>query len=244
MGLVADGLYALLQPLLLVRVLDVHELDANRAAVGHAQNRYDLAHRRAFQPEHVVDEDLPVHVPFREAVAIRIEFWMILRRLQAERVEVSEQVAADAIRPDQHQRVDRIERGLADLVGADALGDDLRVGARNRRRLHHRLRHRFQIAVADDPGIRRRPRRAAPFAQKRSGVVLQAGEEILPAAIDGAGIVQVALVELGHVDLVAGEQEGIGVHDGHCLLHAPVLARSLCWAAPEALAGFEAASES
>ena len=52
-GLVVDGFHALLEPRLLARVLDVHEFDADVAAIGLMQDRHDLAHGRRFLPQHL-----------------------------------------------------------------------------------------------------------------------------------------------------------------------------------------------
>ena len=87
--LVADALDALLDPGFLVRVLDVHELDADRSAIGLAQNLHDFAESRRFQPEHVIEKDWPVHVGFGEAVGLRIQLGMIFLALETQRIEVS-----------------------------------------------------------------------------------------------------------------------------------------------------------
>ena len=50
------ALDALLDPRLLRRRGDVHELDADVAAVGAAQDLHDLADGRHLQTEHLVDE--------------------------------------------------------------------------------------------------------------------------------------------------------------------------------------------
>ena len=66
LGLIADPLDALLDPALLVGVAHMHELDADRAAIGVAQHRQDVAQGRGLaEPEHVVDEDRPVVDPPR-----------------------------------------------------------------------------------------------------------------------------------------------------------------------------------
>ena len=91
---------------------DVHELDAERLAVGALTDRDDLAQRGEFEPEHVVEENLAVEVGFGEAVGARIELLVVLARLEAERIEIGVEVAADAIGADQHQRADRVARRL------------------------------------------------------------------------------------------------------------------------------------
>ncbi len=47
---------------------DVHELDAERLAIGALEDRDDFADGAEFEPQHVVEEDLAVPVGFREAV--------------------------------------------------------------------------------------------------------------------------------------------------------------------------------
>ena len=93
-GLVADRLDAFLDPCLLVRILNVHELDADGVAVGFLQDRDDLAHRGRFEPEHVIDEDLAIHIAFFEPVSLRVQFRVLRRLFESERVQVGEQVAA------------------------------------------------------------------------------------------------------------------------------------------------------
>src|SRR5690606_13779248 len=65
LGLALD---ALLNPRLLHRRGDVHELDADLPAVGPPQDLEDLPDRRRLQAEHLVDEDRPVEVGLGEAI--------------------------------------------------------------------------------------------------------------------------------------------------------------------------------
>ncbi len=110
---------ALLDPRLLRRIGDVHELDAERLAIGAAQDRDDLAHGREFETQHLVEIDLAVHVGFGEAVGARIELLLVLLRLEFERIELGVEMAADAVGADQHQRVDRIARRLQHVGGGE-----------------------------------------------------------------------------------------------------------------------------
>ena len=71
LDLLVGALDALLDPGLLGRVGDMHELEADRAAIGAAQDRQHLAHGGEFEPEHVVDENLAVVVGLVEAVGAR-----------------------------------------------------------------------------------------------------------------------------------------------------------------------------
>ena len=60
--LLVRPLDAELHPCLLVRIRDVHELEADGRAIGAAQDVEHLAHGRVLEAEHVVDEDRPVVV--------------------------------------------------------------------------------------------------------------------------------------------------------------------------------------
>ena len=122
--LLVAALDALLDPGLLRRIGDVHELDAERLAVGAAQDGDDLAQGREFEAEHLVEEDLAVEIGLGEAVGARIELRLVLLRLEPERIELGVEVAADAVGADQHQRADRIARRLLHVGGGnlDALG--------------------------------------------------------------------------------------------------------------------------
>ena len=91
----------LLDPALLLRVLDVHVLDADRAAVGVAQHVEDVAERHALAPAEAAGEELAVEVPDREPVGGRVELDRHVGLLPAERVEVGDQVAAHAVDADE-----------------------------------------------------------------------------------------------------------------------------------------------
>ncbi len=126
--LLAASLDPLLDPGLLLGIGDVHVLHSDVPAVGAAQDVEDLAQGRGLQPQHVIEEDRPVEVLFREAVGGRVELGVLDPRVQPQGVEVGLKVAADPIGPDQHDRPHRIQGGGADLVGARArllLRDDL-----------------------------------------------------------------------------------------------------------------------
>jgi len=70
-GLVVDAFDAFLDPGFLVRVLDVHELDADGTAVGLLKDVENFANGRRLEAEHVVDENLTVHVLVSETVGRR-----------------------------------------------------------------------------------------------------------------------------------------------------------------------------
>src|SRR5262249_59399210 len=66
--LLVRPLDALLDPRLVRGIGDVHELDAQRLAVGALADADDLAQRAVFEAEHVIEEDLAVEVGIAEAV--------------------------------------------------------------------------------------------------------------------------------------------------------------------------------
>ncbi len=105
---------------------DVHELDAERRAVGPLENFQHLADGGVFEPQHLVDEDAAVIVGLGEAVGLRRQFLVVLERLgEPQRVEVGVQVAAHAVGADHHDGAHRIARraqhvGIRDDSGAVA----------------------------------------------------------------------------------------------------------------------------
>ena len=108
LGVVALALDAFLNPGLFFWPLDVHELDADIAAIGRADNINDLAHRRGFQPEHIVDENRAVQIGLGKPIGLGVEFRMGLGLHQTQRVEIRFQMAAHTVGADQHQGADRI----------------------------------------------------------------------------------------------------------------------------------------
>lgn len=223
-GVVAAALDALLDPGLLFRVLDVHELDANRPAIGLVQDVEDLAQRRRFQPERVVQEDRTVEVVRAEAVGRRIQFRVRLALLQAQRVEMRVHVAADAEDADQHQGADAVQRGGAQLLRADAAIDLLGVGQHGAvaGAVHRRggAVRSGAVGDGDDEALGDRvalglgvfqighgPGRAAQLVQDGARILVQILEEAVPAGIDGGRVGQVAGVELGDVTGIRAEEE-------------------------------------
>src|SRR5829696_8880668 len=127
--LLVGTLDALLDPGLLDRIGDVHELDAERLAVGAVQYGDDLADGAELEAEHVVEEDLAVPIGFREAVMGRMQFLVVRARIDVERIELRMQVAAHAIGTDQHDGANGVAGRLlhVDLADLDALGFRLRL---------------------------------------------------------------------------------------------------------------------
>ncbi len=215
--LVADALDPVLDPLLLLGMHDVHELDADRPAIGLAQDLQDLAQRRRFQPEHVVDEDRPVEVILGEAPGLGIELGVVLLALQPQGVEVGDEVAAHAIEPDEHQRADGILRRPAGVAFGEQRGPgDAGSGGGDG----------APAVAGDQPRRRWRPRRAAHLGDDRPAIVGQLREKRNPARVDRAGIFQVTTVQFRDVGGVGAVQQrllryGHPIHAGAAAGRAP-----------------------
>ena len=111
----------LLDPALLLGILDVHVLDAQGAAVGVAQDVEDLVEGGHVAPGQAVGDELARQVPDGEPVGERVELGVDVRGLGIERVQVGDQVAAHPVHVDQRLHVDLLDQPLVlALLGADA----------------------------------------------------------------------------------------------------------------------------
>src|SRR5262249_27682450 len=185
--LLVRALDALLQPALLRRVGNVHELDAERLAVGAAHDGEDLAQGAELEAEHAVEEDAAIEVGVGEAVGARVEVLLVLARLEAERVEIGVEMAARAIGADQHEGADGIARRLLDLRGGEL--DAARLGARAQL-VADRLLGLVPVTVERGDQLAARQLRPVGPLPRRSvaiavdALVLEALEEGLPLGID------------------------------------------------------------
>ena len=217
---------ALLNPALLRGVGDVHELHAQRLAIGAAQDGDDLAHGREFEAKYLVEEYLAIEVGISEAVGARIKLFFVRLLLNAERIELRVEMAAHAVGADQHQRVDRIARCLLHVGRRDFHALGLRLGRYffadtlfGFRPLPVERRH--QIAVWTQRPIRLLPGSAARAFFNVGRRVFQAGEELAPFGVDRSGVALEFGVEVFDVGGVAAVEErgagedGIGVLAGH-----------------------------
>src|SRR5882724_7292880 len=201
-----------LDPGLLCSVGDVHELDAERLAVGALADRDDFAKRAVFEAEHVIEEDLAVEVGFREAVGARIEFFAVARRLNAERIELGMKMPAHAVGANQHQGAHGVAGGLMDIGRRQFSAFGLRLcrepGA-------DRLFNLKPMAVErGSQFVARRQRPVVPRPGRPFGVfadvgwrVLQAFEEFLPLGVDRGGVIFVAGVDFVDVGGVCALQK-------------------------------------
>ena len=89
-GPVAAAFHRLLDPSLLRRILDMHELDADMAAIGIAHHRDNVAQRRPLHAEHAIDIYGPVIIGFRKSVGGRIEFGMALVAVARQRIKLGQ----------------------------------------------------------------------------------------------------------------------------------------------------------
>ena len=104
---------AALDPGFLIRVLDMHEFNADRTAIGSAADGENLTQACRFLAQHEIQEDRPIQILIREAIGLGVKFRMGLGHLQAERIKPRFQMPAHTIAADQHQRPDRIQHRAA-----------------------------------------------------------------------------------------------------------------------------------
>ena len=137
-----------LQPLPHPQVVHVHELHADRPAVGVAEPLDDLPQRHRLRPLDRVGGERPIHVGFGEVVELRIELRQPRPR-PAQRIDLGHQVAAHAVGP--HELVDAILQEGHPLFA--------RRPRCHRQRQRHRLTGRrvwqSHVAVGDRHGMPR-----------------------------------------------------------------------------------------
>ncbi len=192
-------LNARLQPLALQRVLHVHELRADRAAIGRADGSDHVAHRRRVDPEQhrqrLAEIDRAVHVLRPEAVGGGVEVGMRLGHLQAERVEPRLQVTADTVGAQQLHRPQAVVGAGADLRGR---------GGRRRGRpdvgdggLRVRPGRRGGLVRTLDLEPARRPGGARRILADGDRFLVQGGEQLDEARIHAARIGHPACIQIG-----------------------------------------------
>ena len=213
------SLDARLQPGLLLRLGDMHVLDADGAAVGAFQQGHDLADRTGLQAQHAVQIDRAIEVGLGEAVEFGGQLGIVDRLFDAQRIQLGMQVTADAIAADQHQHPDGIMGGGADLVdrgprrggGSGNGGGDrgrplARHGTRRRPATveHARLLGRFgDGAATPGPGVGR--------SLHRGGTVAQLVKEGAPFTRDRGRIIGPFLVQiLDERGVCAIQEAGLG----------------------------------
>ena len=104
------ALDVLLDPPLLLGVLDVHVLDAEGAAVGVAQEVEGLAQGQGVASRQAVDDELPVEVPQGEPVGGGVELGVQWSRLGRQGIEVGDEMAPHPVHVDQALHVDLLDQ--------------------------------------------------------------------------------------------------------------------------------------
>ncbi|CAB4880249.1 unannotated protein [freshwater metagenome] len=90
-----------LDPLLLVQIMDVHVLDADRAAVGVAEHLEQFRKLHPVLASNTADEKLTLEVPDAQPVVLRGHLVEQARFFPAQRVEIGHEVPTDAVRADE-----------------------------------------------------------------------------------------------------------------------------------------------
>src|SRR5882672_11864176 len=94
---------AVAYPLLLLFALNVAALGSDLAAIIFDEHRPDFAEGRFILAAEAVREELAVEVPDRKAVSLGFEFGVLVNRNHVERVDVRDQMAANAIGVDKFE---------------------------------------------------------------------------------------------------------------------------------------------
>ena len=207
------ALEPLLQPGFLFRLGDVHELDADRAAIGALQDLQHFADRAGLKTQDAVQEDRTVQIGAGEAVEFGRQLGVLDRLFDAQRVQLCLQVAAHPIAADQHQGADGIVGGGADRIGRD-------VGGRGRGRSSRRSARLFGIGLGrrptavEDAGLLGRfgrhataPAPGAGRSRHQGGVVAQLVEEGFPFGGNGAGVFRPLLLKLLNIGRIGPVEE-------------------------------------
>ena len=138
----------LLDPALLLGVLDVHVLDAERPAVGVAQEMEDLVEGGDVPAGQAVGDEPAGQVPDGEAVGERVELGVDVRWLGVERVEVGDEMAPHPVHVDQRLHVDLLDQPAVVAAGKVLAVLGVRLPAHRLVGNPHRLEHVVVEVVA------------------------------------------------------------------------------------------------
>ncbi len=114
-----------LDPPLLLGVLDVHVLDADRAAVGVAQHAEERSELHLLGAGDAAGEEFPVEVPDRQPVRQWIELLGHRRLFPLQRIEVGDEVTAHAIDADQRGDLHLLVQHRLDVIDRVDVGPPL-----------------------------------------------------------------------------------------------------------------------
>jgi hypothetical protein len=137
---------------------------------------------------------------------------MRLPLLKAQRVESGLEMAADAVDADQHECPQAVQRSGAQLILVECHGGCRGAVQRRMAVGFDGCRSGRTVGLggwllADDGGGVGCPARPAQFVQHFPRVVVQLGEEAVPAWVDGLWIFEIAGVQLGNEGGIRAEQE-------------------------------------
>src|SRR6185503_8037664 len=93
--------------------LDVTIFNADLAAISTLKNVEHFAQRHAVAISKTVDDERAIEIPDRQAVSLDVEFRMVKQRQCVQRIDVRDQMAADAVRVDQLDDARLFQRLLA-----------------------------------------------------------------------------------------------------------------------------------
>ena len=193
------ALHLLLDPLLLVRLLDVHVLDADRPGVGVAQDAQDVDQLHRLGAGQAAGGEGPLQVPDGEPVVDGVELDRRAGALAAQRVEVGDEVAPDPVDVDQLEDpgllVDLVLGVVVGvvvplpagrLVGDAEAGEDLVVEALGaEQELVDVAEELARLGALDDAVVVRRGERD-DLAQAEAGQGAGVGPLVLGGVVDGA----------------------------------------------------------
>ena len=195
---------AALDPGFLVRILDMHELHADRTAIGSAADGEDFTQARGFLAQHEIKENLAIPILLRETIGLGVKLRMGFGHLQAERIKPRFQMPTHAIAADQHQRADRIEHCAARRFRVCGTW----LGALGGGGLF-----RFRPESAPDA---RRPGCARGIGQYRAGLIIQRSEKLRKARVHTTGIFCPSGVEISKIGSIRPRHRGCdNIHSGH-----------------------------
>ena len=205
---------ARLKPGFLRRIGDVHEFEADGAAVGAAQNRDHFEDGGVLQAEHAIDEDLAIVICVGKAIGCGIKLAVILALFETQRIEIGVQMTAHTIGADHHQRAHGVTRRASHILGRCGVG---RGDGRCRRCV---AGQRLCPVVA----CRRRPVMTRPARSEAGRRYAHIGEELSPLWADAGGIGGVGREQSFNIGGVCALKEG-GVEEG-LILRRPGSCRS------------------
>ena len=207
-----------LQPTCFFGVGNMHVLQRKGAAVCGLYDVQNLLHRRDFEAKHIVDKDRAIHVGIGKSVGFGVQLRMVAHIAHAKRVQISGQMAPDAVGPDQHQGAQAVQHGLFDLrvgnlcafLGGFCL-DLVACGLGLSGFGPHACQRAHDIAFGRGRPITARPRRAGGLCLNRFAVIAHCLEKHMPRLIDGTGIRGIARIHLFEVGGI------VAFHKGRCV---------------------------